>query len=194
MRYNLQGQSMRRYWGLGCLSLVGIILGVRLVTPQTNEPVYGGKTVGQWLDGGYEQASLALQEIGPSAAPYVLAKLRREDPRRGSLRRYHDLWDKIPSALHGLFPKPRAANFDELRACSALLELGPQVIPRLSAGLKDHNPAVREASAHALGSFRRQGKDIRRAIPSLVEDLNDPAVEVRTRAAWALGGESSFGR
>jgi len=138
--------------------------------------------VGGWL----RTSSLALQEIGPSAAPYVLGKLSREDPRYGSLRKYQALWRKAPPPLKSILPKPRAGNFDELRACSALLELGPRVIPFLSAGLRDANPAVREVSAHALALFHERGKDIRKAIPSLIEVLHDPTSEVRARSAWAL--------
>jgi hypothetical protein len=185
---------MRWYWGLGWLALFGIISGLRLLTPQTGEPVYAGKTVNQWLDGGYEPASMALHEIGPSAAPYILAKLGREDPQQGSLRRYHDLWAKTPPAVRKLLPKPKITNFDELRACSALLELGPRVVPLLCTRLKDRNPVVREVCAHALGSFRERGSNIRIAMPLLVENLSDPSIGARTRAAWALDGGRSFGR
>ena len=108
---------MRWYWGIRCLLFFGAVLGLRFVTTQAVEPVYGGKPVSQWLEGGYEQASLALQEIGPPAAPYVLAKLSREDPRHGSSRKYQRLWCKIPLAFRNILPKLSAGNFDELRAC-----------------------------------------------------------------------------
>src|SRR5258708_2284707 len=116
---------MRWYWGFGSLPLCGAILGLRMVAAPTSEPLYAGKPVSEWLEGGYEQASLALQEIGSSAAPYVLAKLSREDPHNGSLWKYQALWRKAPPPLKSILPKPRTGNFDELRACSALLELGP---------------------------------------------------------------------
>ena len=185
---------MGRYWAIGCLSLFGVILGLSRATPRMNEPVYAGKTLDQWLEGGYEQASMALQEIGPPAAPYVLAKLRCEDPRCGSLQKYRDLWRRLPPTLRKIFPRPKAANFDELHACSALLELGPRAVPFLSAGLKDYNPVVREVSAHALGSLRHRGNDIRIALPALVQALGDPSAEVRTRATWALDNNEPTGR
>src|SRR5437879_5863062 len=103
---------MRWYWGMGCLAFLEAILGVRFVATQAVEPVYGGKPVSQWLEGGYEQASLALQEIGPPAARYVLAKLSHEDPRYGSARKYQHLWRKTPLAFRNILPKPSTGNFD----------------------------------------------------------------------------------
>jgi len=37
---------------------------------QPAEPAYAGKTVDEWLDAGYEDASMALHEIGTPAMPY----------------------------------------------------------------------------------------------------------------------------
>jgi HEAT repeat protein len=179
---------MRRNWGIGCLGVLGMGLALRVMTSQPSEPVYAGKTVDQWLDAGYEDASMALHEIGPPAVPYIVAKLSREDPRCGSLRRYQELWRRFPPALRMVLPKPKSGNFDELRACSALLELGPRIIALLSTGLQDQNPIVREVSAHALGSFREQGRKIDQSVPFLVEALRDSDPKVRTRAAQALDG------
>jgi HEAT repeat protein len=179
---------MRKYWAIGCFTLLGMGLALRIMNSQPSEPAYAGKTVDQWLDAGFEDASMALYEIGPPAVPYIVAKLNREDPRHGSLQKYHELWRRVPPAIRTVFPKPKSGNFDELRACSALLELGPRIIPLLSTGLQDHNPIVREVSAHALGSFREQGRNIGQAVPFLVEALRDSDLNVRARAAWALDG------
>jgi len=120
--------------------------------------------------------------------PYIVAKLSREDPEYGSLHRYHNIWNEIPLPARRLLPRPKPANFDELRACGALLELGPQIIPVLSIRLRDRNPVVRELSAHVLGTFRERGKNIGQAVPSLIEARRDPNPKVRARAAWALDG------
>ena len=32
---------------------------------RSNQPVYAGKPLSDWLDAGYEPATMALQEIGP---------------------------------------------------------------------------------------------------------------------------------
>ena len=164
-----------------------------LSSPRT-EPVYAGKTADQWLNAGYEDTALALQQIGPPAVPFILAKLAREDSRYGSLSNYRELWNKIPAALRRFFPKPKVGAFDEWHACSVLLELGPGIIPSLASALRDQNPAVREVSAHALGSFREEGKDIAKTAPALVEALHDPILAVRARAAWALAEKSPFSR
>ena len=166
--------------------LVGSVALLHAQRTQPKEPVYAGKTADQWLNAGFEDASLALRQIGPPAVPFILAKLSREDARYGSARAYRELWSKLPLPVRRLLPGPSAGAFDELHACGLLLELGPQVIPLLPGALRDSNPAVREVGAHALGSFCREGKDISKAAPRLVVALNDPVPEVRARAAWAL--------
>jgi hypothetical protein len=153
---------------------------------QRAEPTYSGKTVNQWLDAGYEDALMALHEIGPPALPYVLSKLAREDPRYGSLAIYGKFWKRTPALLRQLVSKPRPTNFDETRAYGALMELGPRIIPLLSSELQCRNPAVREVSAHVLGAFCQRHKDIQRAVPVLTKALQDPNGDVRKRAAWAL--------
>ena len=79
---------------------------------------------------------MGLHELGPPAVPFVLAKLAREDPRYGTGRRYRELWRKMPPPIRRVLPKPADANFDELRACSLLLEIGPQIIPALAESCK----------------------------------------------------------
>lgn len=65
-----------------------------------------------------------------------------------------------------------------------------QVIPRLTAVLKDLNPELRRAAAQSLGKIARK-----EAVPALLEALRDPDAGVRRHAAWALGmiGEDALG-
>lgn len=177
---------MPRYGSIVLIAVAAISVFLLRIKAQPGPPMYAGKTVNQWLDAGYEDAATALHEIGPPAVPYILKKLCREDPRSGSLQRYQHLFTRLPDCLKAVLPKPKAGNFDELRACSDLLELGPQAIPVLTGQLRHPNPVVREVSAHALGSFQQQGKDIHRSIPLLLEAERDGNVRVRARAAWAL--------
>ena len=155
------------------------------------EPAYAGKTADQWLSSGYEDAAQGLQHIGPGAVPFILARLSCEDPRYGSQNHYRRFWNKVPLPLRRFLPKPKNGAFDELHACSLLLELGPGIIPLLCTALHDYNPVVREVSAHTLGSFSRQGRNIAQAASSLTEALQDPVPEVRARAAWALKSASA---
>lgn len=57
-----------------------------------------------------------------------------------------------------------------------------QVIPRLTAVLKDPNPELRRTAAQALGKIAYAS-----SLPALVEALHDPDPVVRRNAAWAIG-------
>lgn len=177
---------MPRYWSIGCLAVLATGWTLCVLNSRPNEPVYAGKTADQWLNAGYEDACNALHEIGPPAGPYILNKLRCEDPHYGSQQKYRQFFSTLPPSLQRVLPKPAAGTFDELHACSALLELGPRIIPLLTTGLHDHSPVVREVCAHALGLFQKQGKSISKSVPFLVEAENDQNPEVRARAAWAV--------
>ena len=65
-----------------------------------------------------------------------------------------------------------------------------QVMPRLTAVLKDPNPELRRTAAQSLGKIARK-----EAVPALHEALRDPDAGVRRQAAWALGmiGEDALG-
>jgi len=176
-----------RYCILGALLsllLLAVSFGVAGAPP---EPVYGGRPVGDWLDCGYEQAAMALHETGPSAAIVVFSKLRREHPEHGLWAKYRKLWCHTPRLIRHILPAPRIASFDDERACSALLEIGPSVIPNLVTGLKDANPAVRATSAWALGCLHERGSNISLAIPGLIQAHRDSNPDVRRYAAIALG-------
>ena len=63
-----------------------------------------------------------------------------------------------------------------------------QVVPAVAKGLKDTQPAIRAASASALG---RIGAAAKSAVGPLTETLSDPEAEVRRHAAEALGNIGS---
>ena len=175
---------MWRRFGIGALLLVvGSACVLALVRMSPTEAGYAGKSINQWLDGGYEDAAVALREVGPDAVPSIFAKLRREHPRWGRRESYRKLWQKSPGFVQRYLPQPKAAAFDEYRACNALVDVGPQAIPALTSGLADGNPAVKIACAWALGVFHERGAKVKGAIPALTRTLNDSQPEVRQRAA-----------
>jgi HEAT repeat protein len=178
---------MKRYFAAGSMLLcIGMVVGCG-GTHFVPEPIYAGRLLSEWLDCGYEQAALALEQTGPSAAPVIFSKLRREHPKYGFRAKYRKLWRQAPQMIRGMMPAPKPASFDELRACSALLEIGPGVIPALAKGLQDANPGVRLASAWTLSCYRERGCNISLVMPLLIQARQDPNVEVRRRAAIALG-------
>jgi hypothetical protein len=185
----MKGQQfgMHQAWRITTL-----ILSTALLTAcskhKSDEPSYAGKTVNQWLNAGYEDSAMGLQNIGVAAAPYVLARLSREDPRYGTARHYREFWRRLPSLVKAIFPSPRPATFDQLRATSTLLELGPSIIPLLSSKLDDLNPAVRMVCARTLAGLRQQGCNIGKAKPALVRATHDSNPKVAAMAASALAG------
>ncbi|SPE53417.1 hypothetical protein SBV1_1710048 [Verrucomicrobia bacterium] len=96
----------------------------------------------------------------------------------------------MPAPVGGLLPKPKTGNFDAVRAGTLLAQTGPQAIPMLTTALKDHNPAVRAASAWALSSLAQSGKDIETALPLLTKALGDGNRSVRQNAATAIKANS----
>jgi hypothetical protein len=178
---------MNRYCAVGLVTLCLAASVAVIFSPRSAEPVYAGRPVSEWLDGGYEQISMALHETGPAAATCVFFKLRQEHPTYGRWAMYRKIWTRAPGIIRRFLPKPKSCNFDDARACSALLDIGPSVIPALAVALKDPNPAVKIASAWALGTFRQRGSDITASFPHLIQTLHDPNPDVRYRAAWASG-------
>lgn len=184
-------RSSFRCWTKGLLpSLILLALITSFVSVEA-EPLYAGKALGNWLDSGHEDACQAVHEIGLPALPYIIGKLAKEDPRFGSNSSYAGIYARLPLTLRRLLSKPGPTNFDENRASSLLVELGPAAIPLLAEALHSTNPAVREVSAHVLGLMGERGKNIRIAIPTLRAVSRDPCPEVASRAKWAL--ETYFG-
>src|SRR5204862_1082138 len=109
----------------------------------------------------------------------VYTKLAREDPRLGSARFYRKFWTKSPALLQRVLPKPKAANFDEWRACSFLLEIGPAGIPILANGLGNRSPVIRDVSAHALKVFHERGADLSKVRSRLFVALRESDGEGR---------------
>jgi hypothetical protein len=144
---------IRPGYGPGAAVLTGIILLVIYRSPSAPEPVYAGKTITQWLDDGYEPAAMALEELGPSAVPWVFRTLRRDHPSFNYVAGYRALRRYAPAPLVAMLPRQKSTGLDELRAANLLIGMGPPVRPVLTAGLRDSNPAVRKACFMALSTL-----------------------------------------
>jgi hypothetical protein len=127
------------------LPVAGILALTVFACPPASEPVYAGKRITEWLDGGYEPAALALQEVGTPGLPWLFQKLRREHSRCDYWPLYCKLHRRLPAPVVNLLPRPRLIGFDEVRAANLLMGMGPPAFPAVRAGLEDGNPAVRAA-------------------------------------------------
>jgi hypothetical protein len=172
---------MGRQWTITGLIPLGTALVLWLSSAIPKEPHYGGKTVTQWLDAGYEDCSMALQEIGPAALPFILNRMARAEPPRITWLRWARRWN--------FYQKTPACNLDENRVCSLALELGPKTIPLLAQGLESRHANIRAVSARALSIWRDRGKNIQVAVPVLTRALKDANPPVRMWAARALGSQ-----
>lgn len=77
-----------------------------------------------------------------------------------------------------------SAYNDHMESYVRRLVIPPSSVERRSEELKHEDYERRERAARLLGMMGEQAKD---AIPHLIEATSDEYVEVRARAAWALG-------
>jgi hypothetical protein len=150
-------RSVRTCHGPGVALLALVSLFALFGSPPARQPVYAGKTITEWLDGGYEPAAMALEELGPSAVPWVFRALRRDHPSIDYQAAYAKICRCAPARIVPVFPRPRATGFDELRAANLLIGMGPPVLPALRAGRRDGNAAVRAACNMALSTLEPKG-------------------------------------
>lgn len=88
-----------------------------------------------------------------------------------------------PSTLDELLDGLRDVDmFVRVHVTDALIRIGHPAVEGLTGALADPNPAVRRASAKALGKIRHTS-----AVPSLSESIRDEDADVRRFAAQALG-------
>jgi hypothetical protein len=175
--------KQNRVWVLVAILFVSVAM-VWAVRPRPIDPSYAGKPLAAWLDHGYEDAAMAIHHVGPAAADVIFAKLREEHPRHGRQARYHRLWSRAPGVVQRWLPAPRVGAFDELRACSMLIEIGPGAASALGRGTADRNAAVRWSSVWALGVLRERRVNVASAERWVDAARRDPDPNVRERADW----------
>ena len=180
-------RALRRWSVPGLLGMC-VLAGWLWFLPRPNSVLFEGRSVDEWLNGGFVDASRALYELGPEAVPDIFKKLLWEHPRYGYWQRYRSVWQKFPAPCRHALPRPKTVSFDEWRACNALVVIGPRTIPRLALGLKHRRALVRSTSAQALSVLAQRGSDLASARQALEKALQDASPEVRRYAAQALAG------
>jgi HEAT repeat protein len=169
-----------------------------------NEPVYGGKSLGEWLktldaDGKFsKEAEDALHQIGTNAIPALLTRLVYVQPPYG-LRAFQINIDAVTGFIVlGDQAKPILPELQMLMdgtnknvvllAMLAASGTGSNAIPLLTKGLTNQFADVRNEAANTLcQSFAKKFPDqCQQAIPLLVKLLNDPDPYVRGNATNQL--------
>jgi HEAT repeat protein len=155
------------------------------------------------------EAGKAVRKIGPAGLPWILRKFQSQDSR---LKLKLEEWAEKQSVVHFHFSD---AESERYKAALAITILGPQArdavpelakmlnnpelssdagaalagigrdgVPALISGLTNQNGKVREA---VLVSFPPLGTNAESALPAIIASLEDPILEVRFAALWAVG-------
>ena len=166
----------------------------------TNGPVYGGKSLGEWLkmhdrDGFFsEEATNAIRHIGTNAIPALLQRLTYGQPPFGlptsdngvihmdGVRGFIALGDETIPAFPKLETLMDGTNQNViLYAMLCSLGAGTNAIPVLTKGLTNQFSDVRSEAAHNLteGIADRFPEHRKEIISLLTNLLNDPDPDVR---------------
>ena len=152
------------------------------------EPVYGGKTLGAWLDDRRstpqgpvvlsDEAAAAVRAMGPEAVPTLLAWLRASDPMISRNAKVLLEWRlKLPVRV--------PTNQDKrMRAMYGFRALGPVARPAFPAlvALALNSPDEWQR-VDAINALTDSNADVMRRF---AEGLRSPDREVRLRAVFAL--------
>ena len=192
MRIPRQRKSFRLRISLG-VSLGIIIFAFSIHRLLVHEPVYEGKTVGQWLaviardriieDEG--EAFDALKGAGPEVVPYLIDALKKEDSKFDKI--YNGVLQKLPTRLRDSLPPFRDVNYMRMKAESLLQIVSPAckqaALPELLALLNSPQEDVRDSAAATLREF---GMDAKPAVPKLIEYLTNANWILRSAACEVL--------
>jgi HEAT repeat protein len=170
----------------------GLILGIAWIAFRSNEPSYGGKTLGVWLEqlrAGNEindpfteveidtPATRAVRAMGREALPVLVRMARTTDT---AMRR-----TIVEFAHHNEWLSLHPQSFDEIQTRTAygFAVLGPAAkpaLPELVGMLENRNAEVRLLAVFALG---RIGPGARDAVPAL-QGLLDRAAREAPASRW----------
>ena len=189
----------RVYLILLVLVLVGVVV---VLATREREPEYGGKRLSEWVkdlpalwmqerpDLSHERAresEQAVRQIGTNASPYLLRWIEYDPP--GWKVRLQVTFNRIAGRLN-LSRDLTNIERDSLRsfdAMSPLIELGPKadgVIGDLTR--MAHGPKARGVRNRALVVLGALGTNAARAVPDLLDILNDPDPKMREVVKGAL--------
>lgn len=171
-----------------------ILAGGALYAFMALEPSYQGQSLSEWLSNldsfaersKYEQAELAIQNIGTNAIPHLLHQLEARDSALQKKLFYLSLkqhWIKFHFVNE---------NRRHQRAIFALKALGTNATPALPALIawvegKDVNHQDFATRLRAMAVLRELGPVAHSAAPALLSALQSPDQNIRSNAALALG-------
>ncbi len=173
------GRLLSRRWRISlALLLVAVLAALASSLFSAREPAYHGKRLGVWVEQYYQEfdswkrtgtseARTAVRTIGTNGLPALLRMLGATDP---PLKRKILALAKKQSLV--TLPMRPAEHYRWLAGWgfSALGPMAKPAVPAIIELLKDKDPAVRAAAAHAFSSI---GPEAEAAVPALVRCLDD---------------------
>ena len=207
-------KKTRIVWLGVVIAMLSIGGAIWIIAP--TEPEYAGLSLSEWLDqldrGGKAQgaAATAIRQIGTNALPRLMELLQARDGwskeqfirffRKQkfvtiSIRNERDKWRLANLGFGVLGPAAEPAIPElvkllesprhSLRAVSALQQIGAPAVDALVSALMNGNNDVRANAALALTWL--EGEARIKAVPAVVEHLDDADLRVRIQCATALG-------
>gem|GEM_PF-2218936 len=175
----------RRQWL--ALASVGLILALAFVASflaLVRYPTYQGRPLSFWLKGfdsnasaeRQEEASRALRSMGPAVYPVLAGMLDARDSR------FREALTAVAGIVPGLRSKVSGAQDYRNRARRALMALGEESVPAITALLTDPKSELRPQAILMLGEL---GVKSAGAVPALVSVMRDP--DLGDGAVRALG-------
>jgi hypothetical protein len=195
------GKRRRVYLGVLAIGILAVCAALLIPRSEAPQPYYRGRSLNSWLDewstnqfgSNPSDYTKIVAAIGTNSIPFVLRRLERDDSFLKN--KYREVWPKLPAIVTKFLPK-RPSNwpygfFSSAMAASAFESCGSNAIPLLVPGLKDGNPAVREACITSLSVLVHGSMSMNEIISTFFPCLDDSEPMVRVHAAFIYGALGS---
>ena len=174
------------------LAIFAFCIGGRLLHRSSQEPIYRGKTLSQWLEGcdkshwvgtEWRDSTEAVRQIGTNAIPHLLGKLRQKD---STLKR--KLWSLTQRQnFIRLRISPVSAAAQNHKAAVGFEALGPAAQSAVPALIEIFEESISaDSQSEAANSLGWIGPAARQAIPSLLNGLTNSNYFCRWEIVRAL--------
>jgi len=170
---------------------------VWLTAGSHHEPLHKGKPISYWVDGACrenadERFLQQLDEIGKSAVPYLIAKLRMRDTR---LRKaWIAIWRHLPTGLRSRLPEGELVYWVRHEAINCVRRLGPKAesaVPELIVLIREQPQDL----SYICAALEEIGPKAQQALPALRNQMAGKSLFDQVNLAktiWTIGGDTNL--